>query len=137
VTEDDDARELNPLVQRVDALLRSHRGEGQRSDTDVPILTDVVDLVSEGEQGFDPKAVEALALELERAVLTRLGNELDRVIEQQLARSLSELLDGARADLTASVRKMVRDAVSAAVSAALGRSAEPPGPTSGGRGTKG
>jgi len=137
VTEDDDARELNPLVQRVDALLRSHRGEGQRSDTDVPILTDVVDLVSEGEQGFDPKAVEALALELERAVLTRLGNELDRVIEQQLARSLSELLDGARADLTASVRKMVRDAVSAAVSAALGRSAEPPGPTSGGRGAKG
>jgi hypothetical protein len=137
VTEDDDAKELNPLVQRVDALLRSHRGDGQRSDTDVPILTDVVDLVSEGGQGFDPKAVEALALELERAVLTRLGDELDRVIEQQLARSLSELLDGARADLTASVRKMVRDAVSAAVSAALGRGTEPPRPATGGRGAKG
>jgi len=137
VTEDDDARELNPLVQRVDALLRSHRGDGPRSDTDVPILTDVVDLVSEKEQGFDPKALEALALELERAVLTRLGDELDRVIEQRLARSLSELLDGARADLTASVRQMVRDAVSAAVSTALGRGAETPDSTAGGRDTRG
>lgn len=136
--EDDDAREVDPLVQRVDALLRSHRGEAQRSDSDVPILTDVVDLASaqEQEQGFDPKAVEALALELERAVLTRLGEELDRVIEQRLARSLAELLDGARADLTASVRHMVRDAVAAAVAAALGRKAEAPGPATGGRSPK-
>ena len=131
--EDDDAREVDPLVQRVDALLRSHRGETQRSDSDVPILTDVVELASAQEQGFDPKAVEALALELERAVLTRLGEELDRVIEQRLARSLAELLDGARADLTASVRRMVRDAVAAAVAAALGRKAEAPGPATGGR----
>lgn len=124
--EDDDTKDLNPLVQRVDALLRSHRGEGPRTDSDVPILTDVVDLVSEQDDAFDPKAVEALALELERAVLTRLGDELDRVIEQRLARSLGELLDGARADLTASVRQMVRDAVSAAVATALGRKSEPP-----------
>lgn len=130
---EDDDKDLNPLVQRVDALLRSHRADGPRSDSDVPILTDVVDLVSEQEDAFDPKAVEALALELERAVLNRLGEELDRVIEQRLARSLGELLDSARADLTASVRQMVREAVSAAVSSALGRKGETPGTGSGGR----
>jgi hypothetical protein len=133
--DDDDAKDLSPLVQRVDALLRSHRGDAQRADSDVPILTDVVDL-TEHEREYDPKAVEALALELERAVLTRLGEELDRVIEQRLARSLTELLDGARADLTASVRQMVRDAVGAAVAAALGRNAETPGPGGGARPAK-
>lgn len=131
--EEDDAKDLDPLVQRVDALLRSHRGDGPRADSDVPILTDVVDLVAEQEDAFDPKAVEALALELERAVLTRLGEELDRVIEQRLARSLGELLDSARADLTASVRQMVRDAVAAAVASALGRKGEPSGTAPGAR----
>jgi len=134
--DDDDTRDLNPLVERVDALLRSHRGEIPRADSDVPILTDVVDLVSEQDDAFDPKAVEALALELERAVLTRLGDELDRVIEQRLARSLGELLDSARADLTSSVRQMVRDAVSAAVASALGRKDEPSGSASGARAPK-
>ena len=131
--EDDDPKDLDPLVQRVDALLRSHHGDGPRADSDVPILTDVVDLVAEQEDAFDPKAVEALALELERAVLTRLGEELDRVIEQRLARSLGELLDSARADLTASVRQMVRDAVAAAVASALGRKGEPSGTAPGAR----
>jgi hypothetical protein len=133
MAEDDGARDISPLVQRVDALLRSHRGDGQRGDADVPVLTDIVDLTPERDQQFDPKAVEALALELERAVLARLGEELDRVIEERLARFLAELLDGARADLTASVRQMVRDSVSAAVSAALGRDTEPPAQAPGSR----
>jgi len=108
----------SPLVQRVDALLRSHRG-GQASNSDVPVLTDIVDLVSDGEPRFDPAAVEALALELERAVLARLGEELDRIIEQGLARALAETLDGMRSDLTANVRQMVREAVAASVESAL------------------
>jgi hypothetical protein len=126
---DEDARDTSPLVQRVDALLRSHRG-----DPDVPVLTEVVDLEAAAkERNFDAAAVEALALELERAVLARLGDELDRVIEQRLARSLAELMDTVRPDLTASVREMVREAVAAAVAGALGRRAGPPGAEAGNR----
>ncbi len=108
----------SPLVQRVDALLRSHRG-AQPSHSDVPVLTDIVELEPDGQPRFDPAALEALALERERPVLARLGEELDRAIEQGLARALAETLDGMRADLTATVREMVRDAVAASVESAL------------------
>jgi hypothetical protein len=71
----------------------------------------------------DPAALEALARALERAVLERLGPEIDRVIQDKLTRTLNHVLgqalDGVRAELTASVTLMVREAVASSVAHAL------------------
>jgi len=56
----------NPLVKRVDALLRRQQGAVAGSQDDVPVLTEIV----------EPGAAEALAFALERAVLQRLEAEL-------------------------------------------------------------
>lgn len=112
----------NPLVNRVDALLRRNRDPAARS-TDVPVLTEVVDDEARRGPAVPPEALEALARELERAVLARLGPEVERVIEEKLARVLSGLVgqsvDGMRSELTRSVTQMVREAVAASVSLAL------------------
>jgi hypothetical protein len=93
-------------------------------DSLVPVLTEIVD----EEAGVRSPAVSAAALEalarnLERAVLARLGPEVDRVIEERLARTLSKVLglalDTVRAELTVSVNQMVREAVAASVAHAL------------------
>jgi hypothetical protein len=122
---DGKAREANPLVQRVDALLR-HGETTPRPDTDIPVLTEIIDDdAAQRPRQFDAAALEALARELERAVLERLGPEVDRVIEERLARTLSgvlgQALDGVRAELTGSVTQMVREAVAASVAHALGQ----------------
>ena len=79
---------------------------------DVPVLTQIV----EDESGLrrpalDGAAAEALARQLEQAVLERLGAEIDRVI--------ALALDGVRAELTVSVTQLVREAVAASVAKAL------------------
>ncbi len=119
--ERDDAPK-NPLVERVDALLRRH--EEPDEPPDVPVLTEVVDDErTRRRTEVDAAALEALALELERAVLERLGPEVDRVIEEKLANSLASMLgqsvDGMRSELTQSVTQMVREAVHASVARAL------------------
>ncbi len=113
----------NPLVERVDALLRHHPDDDQ-AEPDVPVLTEVVDDErARRRTEVDHAALEALAAELERAVLERLGPEVDRVIEEKLARTLSGMLgqsvDGMRSELTQSVTQMVREAVHASVAKAL------------------
>lgn len=114
--------EHNPLVRRVDALLRHHH---EPRDPDVPVLTEIADDGAPRQLAVDAAALEALARELERAVLERLGPEIDRVIEEKLARTLSgvlgQALDGVRAELTVSVTQMVREAVAASVAQALAR----------------
>ena len=118
-------REANPLVERVDALLR--RGDAvPKQDSDIPVLTEIIDdEATPRRPAFDAAALEALARELERAVLERLGPEVDRVIEERLARTLSavlgQALDGVRTELTGSVTQMVREAVAASVAQALGQ----------------
>ena len=113
----------NPLVERVDALLRRHQ-DPAAAEADVPVLTEIVD----DERGtrrpaVDAEALEALARELERAVLERLGPEVERVIEEKLARTLTAVLgqsvDGMRTELTQNVTQMVREAVAASVAHAL------------------
>ncbi|MCX7960854.1 MAG: hypothetical protein N2653_04660 [Burkholderiales bacterium] len=100
-------RETNPLVRRVDELLRS-RAE---ASADVPLLTEVVE--PEARRGYDARVdPRALAAELERALLARLAPELDR----RLA-----LL---RAELESAVRRAVQEAVAAALAA---RAAAPRG----------
>ncbi|HYD58460.1 MAG TPA: hypothetical protein VEB41_16260 [Burkholderiales bacterium] len=113
----------NPLVERVDALLRRHQ-DPEAADEAIPVLTEVVDDErARRRTEVDAAALEALALELERAVLERLGPEVDRVIEEKLARTLAGMLgqsvDGMRSELTQSVTQMVREAVHASVARAL------------------
>jgi hypothetical protein len=120
------AREANPLVERVDALLRRSES-APRQEADVPVLTEIIDDESAPRRPtIDAAALETLARELERAVLERLGPEVDRVIEERLARTLSavlgQALDGVRTELTGSVTQMVREAVAASVAQALGQS---------------
>ena len=80
-------------------------------DSKVPVLTEVVAEVRRSRPAMDAQALEALARELERAVLARLAPEVDRV--------LGQALEGLRAELTVSVTQIVREAVAASVSRAL------------------
>ena len=109
----------NPLVARVDALLRG----GERKSGELPVLTEVVSDETTPRRIVEGPALEALARDLERAVLERLGPEVHRVIEEKLARTLNavlgQALDGVRAELTVSVTQMVREAVAASVARAL------------------
>jgi hypothetical protein len=141
-----EAHEINPLVQRVDALLKRHQEQVHAqhappaapapaspappppAEDDFPVLTEVVDpelalqpaAVSAPAAPADPAQIAAL---LETAVLDKLLPELERTLDQRLARNISELLEqvlhGLRAELSVSVRRMVRDAVSVAVAREL------------------
>ena len=65
----------NPLVQRVDALLKRHQEAAPAED--LPVLTEIVDPgASAAQAALDAAAVQALSRELERAVLQRLEREL-------------------------------------------------------------
>jgi hypothetical protein len=94
--------DVDPLVQRVDALLKRH-AESAASADDVPVLTEIV--------SAEAPAAEALALELERAVLARLEKDLDGTL--------------------AALREVLRAAIAAAVARELevrGFAAKPPAP---------
>ena len=82
---------------------------------DVPVLTEVVSEEPPAARVPDPVALEALAREIERAVLQRLGPEVDRVMDQAL--------DAARAELKANVTRIVREALAASLAEA-GRTPE-------------
>jgi hypothetical protein len=81
------------------------------AEPQVPVLTDVVTEGRAPRPLVDAAALEALARELERAVLSRLVPEVDRVIGQAL--------EGVRTELAVSVTRMVREAVAASVAQAL------------------
>jgi len=98
--------------------------ESHEPDALVPVLTEVIeDQAAGGSPALSAAALEALALRLEHAVLARLGPELERIIEERFARTLSEALaqalDGVRAELTVSVTQMVREGVAASLAHAL------------------
>ena len=67
----------NPLVQRVDALLGR---KNESPSTDLPVLTEIVDDERRPRRAVDAAALEALARELERAVLARVAPELERIV---------------------------------------------------------
>jgi len=119
---DENGCDANPLVERVDALLK--RKEPQRGPGDVPVLTEVVaDELARRRTGIDRAALERIALDVERAVLARLGPELERVVNENLTRALDtalgKALDAVRAELAVSVRQMVREAVATSMVNAL------------------
>jgi hypothetical protein len=100
---DAERRDADPLVRRVDALLKRHQEAAPGAADDVPVLTEIV--------GAEAPAAEALALELERAVLARVEKELDGTL--------------------AALREVLRAAVAAAVARELearGFAAKPPAP---------
>ncbi len=112
-----------PLIERVDALLRSHR-EPARPATEVPVLTEVVDLGSGASAARAADAAASLASELERSVMERLRAELDRVIDTRLSedalrQTIEQSLGYLRIELAENLRVIVRDAVAAAVERAL------------------
>ena len=91
-------------------------------DSDIPVLTQVFeDLATEPPApavppalpaaSVDEAALDALADQLERALLERLGPEIDR--------ATARALNGVRAELTVSVMTIVRESVAAAVAQAL------------------
>lgn len=90
--------EGNPLIERVDALLRRHQ-EAAAGRDELPVLTDVVDPDKpRGAAALDAAAVEALSRELERAVLQRLEEELQPALTalgQALRVALREAVTGA------------------------------------------
>ena len=98
----------DPLAKRVDALVSRSREPG---GADLPVLTQIVNDERAPRRAVDPAALEALARELERAVLARVAPELERIVGQAL--------EGAHAELKKSVTQMVREAVAASVAHAL------------------
>ena len=100
---------VNPLVERVDALLRRSQEPG--GGADLPVLTEIVDDERRPRRAVDAAALEALARELERAVLARVAPELERIVGQAL--------ESVHAELKGSVTQMVREAVAASVARAL------------------
>ena len=98
--------DFNPLVQRVDALLRRHQEQAQKAEEDVPVLTEIVDPEAAARPTPVTPATQELLNAIEAAVLERLWPELDRILERQL----QEL----RAEMAASFRQAVRHAIARA-----------------------
>ena len=73
-------REPNPLVERVDALLRRHQEDTRKAEEEVPILTEV----AKGEDsGVALEAgAQALASEIEREVLKRVTPEIHDIVRR-------------------------------------------------------
>lgn len=95
-------RDLNPLVQRVDALLRRHQEAAQKAEDDVPVLTEAVDSNTSPAASAPSDLLDGI----EAAALERLWPELERILD----RKLQEL----RAELAASFRQALRQAIARA-----------------------
>ena len=78
-------------------------------EAEVPVLTQVVEEEEAAAAALGDAALEELALQLEHALLQRLGPEVERVT--------ARALDKVRAELTLSVLRMVREAVAQALAA--------------------
>lgn len=98
-----DEHEVNPLVQRVDALLRSHHEQALKAELEIPVLTEELDPETAASPGAVAPATRELLEAIEAAVLERLWPELERILERQL----QEL----RAEIAASFRQAVREAI--------------------------
>ena len=104
-----DSRDPNPLVRRVDALIKRQQEESQRAVEEVPLLTEIVDHDPAAEAA-NARRDEALAADIERVLVVRLIPELNKQIA------------GLRTELEKQLRRSVREAVEHALAA---RKAEP------------
>jgi hypothetical protein len=62
----------------------------QQNEADVPVLTEVVEEPAPEKRAA--AALEALAKDIERAVLARLAPELERIVREAVAASLAQAL---------------------------------------------
>ena len=76
-----EGRESNPLIERVDALLKRHQDAAPNPEGEVPVLTEVVDAAA-GAAAPLPAGTDALAAQIERAVLERLAPEIQELVRR-------------------------------------------------------
>jgi hypothetical protein len=106
-------RDADPLVERVDALMRRHKAPA-KPDADVPVLTEIVDDSElENSAPDDHAALAALAEQLERSLVERLAPQMQRMLEEATQRLGSEL--------NMNLQQLVREAVAATLARALGK----------------
>jgi hypothetical protein len=97
-------REPNPLVARVDTLIRRQQEESQRAVEEVPLLTEIVE--------HDPAAQAARAAQDEA-----LARDIERVLVVRLVPELNKQIAGLRSELEKELRRSVREAVEHALAA--------------------
>ena len=107
---DNEGREQNPLVARVDALMKRQQEDSLRAVEEVPLLTEIVE--------HDPAAAAASAARDEA-----LAADIERVLVVRLVPELNKQIAGLRSELEKQIRRSVREAVEHALAA---RKAEPP-----------
>jgi len=94
-----DARDPNPLIKRVDALMKRQQEESQRTVEEVPLLTEIVAHENSAAVPAVLRDEETLAADIERVLVVRLVPELNKQIA------------GLRAELEKELRRSVREAV--------------------------
>jgi hypothetical protein len=100
-------REANPLIQRVDALMKRHHEESQRSVEEVPLLTEVLE--QEVQENI-------LAAETHRATQDEaLASDIERVLVVRLVPELNKQIAALRGELEKEMRRTVREAVAHAL----------------------
>jgi hypothetical protein len=130
--------ESNPLVDRVDALLKRHQqqqaaspalpvdaaGTAELAQPEAAQVEDKVPTEPVPSEDDIPVLTEivdhsSLAEGIEAAVLERVLEELDQSLQMRLNRTIAEVvdqtLDGMRVDLAERVRHLVREAVATAL----------------------
>ena len=100
-----DSRDPNPLVRRVDALIKRQQEESQRTVEEVPLLTEIVAHESNAEAPAAAPEDTTLAADIERVLVVRLVPELNKQIA------------ALRAELEKELRRSVREAVEHALAA--------------------
>ena len=145
------SQEFDPLVRRVDALLRRHQQHveevhaGTQADErpahrevalapaaplpggvpdreeDIPVLTEIVDPEAVFSAPAEDLRGDALVQHIERAVMEKLMVELDRALDQRLGRTITDLLEQVLHGLRAELSVGVRQMVREAVAAAIAK----------------
>ena len=127
--------EPEDLLGKADALMARHRPgrSAGAAYAEIPVLDEVVYL-----PGDDPlllsetaapdrgesEQLQALAAGMRAALLGALQPEIDKLIEQRLQESLAPLAERLLAGLRGDLQLIVRDALSAAIHAAVERQLE-------------
>ncbi len=106
---DNGEREQNPLVARVDALMKRQQEDSLRAVEEVPLLTEIVE--------HDPAAAAASAARDEA-----LAADIERVLVVRLVPELNKQIAALRSELEKELRRSVREAVEHALAA---RKADP------------
>jgi len=105
-------RDSNPLIGRVDALMKRQQEDSQRAVEEVPLLTEIVEQEAAAATPGALPGEEMLAADIERVLVVRLVPELNKQIaalrgelEKELRRSVREAVEHALAARKASPEK--------------------------------